>query len=113
MIKFFRNLRQHMIKENKVTKYLLYAIGEIVLVVIGILIALQINNNNEEKQRVKKEYEIMTNLIDHSIHFIPDGPIDWQGTSVILVLKTRNSAQKWETISVGRDITKPKSLKVP
>lgn len=64
MIKFFRNIRKTMIKENKVTKYLLYAIGEIVLVVIGILIALQINNNNEEKQRVKKEYEIMTNLAE-------------------------------------------------
>jgi len=64
MIKFFRNIRKTMIKENKVSKYLLYAIGEIVLVVIGILIALQINNNNEEKQRVKKEYEIMTNLAE-------------------------------------------------
>ncbi len=36
-----------MLTENKVSKYLLYAIGEIVLLVIGILIALQINNNNE------------------------------------------------------------------
>jgi hypothetical protein len=47
MIKFFRKIRQNMIKENKVSKYLLYAIGEIVLVVIGILIALQLNNLNE------------------------------------------------------------------
>jgi len=39
-----------MIKENKVSKYFLYAIGEIVLVVIGILIALQINNLNQSKQ---------------------------------------------------------------
>ena len=46
MIKFFRQIRQQMIKENKVTKYALYAIGEITLVVIGILIALTINNNN-------------------------------------------------------------------
>jgi hypothetical protein len=64
MIKFFRNIRQNMIKQNKVSNYLLYAVGEIVLVVIGILIALQINNNNEEKQRVKREYEIMTNLAE-------------------------------------------------
>ena len=49
MIKFFRHIRQRMIKENRVSKYLLYAIGEIVLVVIGILIALQINNWNEER----------------------------------------------------------------
>jgi len=64
MIKFLRNIRQNMINQNKVSKYLLYAIGEIVLVVIGILIALQINNNNEEKQRIKREYEIMTNLAE-------------------------------------------------
>ena len=39
MIKFFRHIRQRMIKENRVSKYILYALGEIVLVVIGILIA--------------------------------------------------------------------------
>jgi Family of unknown function (DUF6090) len=49
MIKFFRKIRQNMIKENRTSKYLLYAIGEIVLVVIGILIALSINNWNDEK----------------------------------------------------------------
>ena len=49
MIKFFRKIRQKMIKDNKVSKYLLYAIGEIALVVIGILIALQINNWNNNK----------------------------------------------------------------
>ncbi len=47
MIKFFRKIRQNMIKENKVSKYILYAVGEILLVVIGILIALQLNNLNE------------------------------------------------------------------
>jgi len=57
MIKFFRNIRQNMIKENKVSNYLLYAIGEIVLVVIGILIALQINNWNESKKLEVAEKE--------------------------------------------------------
>ena len=47
MIKFFRKIRQKLLAENKFSKYLLYAIGEIALVVIGILIALQINNWNE------------------------------------------------------------------
>ena len=47
MIKFFRKIRQRLLSENKLSKYFLYAIGEIVLVVMGILIALQINNNNE------------------------------------------------------------------
>jgi hypothetical protein len=53
MIKFFRKIRQKMLTENKFSKYLLYAIGEIILVVIGILIALSINNWNQEKQQKK------------------------------------------------------------
>jgi len=50
MIKFFRKIRQQLMTENKFSKYLMYAIGEIVLVVIGILIALQINNWNENRK---------------------------------------------------------------
>ena len=48
MIKFFRKIRQNLLSENKFSKYLLYAIGEIILVVIGILIALSINNWKEK-----------------------------------------------------------------
>ncbi|QBA63981.1 hypothetical protein EQY75_05170 [Muriicola soli] len=48
MIKFFRKIRYNLMSENKTGKYLKYAIGEIILVVIGILIALQINNWNEQ-----------------------------------------------------------------
>ena len=60
MIKFFRNIRQRMLIENKFSKYLIYAIGEIVLVVIGILIALSINNwNQKENEQYKiKEYAV-------------------------------------------------------
>ena len=50
MIKFFRKIRQNLIMENKTGKYLKYAIGEIILVVIGILIALQINNWNQNRR---------------------------------------------------------------
>ena len=50
MIKFFRKIRQKMLTENKFSKYLIYAIGEIVLVVIGILVALSINNWNSAIQ---------------------------------------------------------------
>src|SRR5210317_718090 len=63
MIKFFRIIRQNMIKQNNVSKYLLYAIGEIVLVVIGILIALQINNWNESKKRRQTEINILSEII--------------------------------------------------
>ena len=56
MIKFFRQIRQRLLTENKFSKYLIYAIGEIVLVVIGILIALSINNWNEvSKTKIKAE----------------------------------------------------------
>ena len=50
MIKFFRHIRQRLLSENKFGKYLTYAIGEIILVVIGILMALQINNWNESRK---------------------------------------------------------------
>lgn len=49
MIKFFRKIRQKTLTENKFGKYLTYAIGEIILVVIGILIALSINNWNTKR----------------------------------------------------------------
>ncbi|HMC01982.1 MAG TPA: DUF6090 family protein [Flavobacteriaceae bacterium] len=55
MLKFFRNIRQNLLNEGKTSKYLKYAIGEIVLVVIGILIALSINNWNENRKAIIKE----------------------------------------------------------
>lgn len=62
MIKFFRKIRQQLLSENKFSKYLLYAVGEIVLVVIGILIALQINNWNDAQQQYRADIESITNL---------------------------------------------------
>jgi len=59
MIKFFRYIRQRLLSENKFSKYLLYAIGEIVLVIIGILIALQINNKNEQRKTENKIVSIL------------------------------------------------------
>ncbi len=66
MIKFFRKIRQNLLMENKTGKYFKYAIGEILLVVIGILIALQINNWNisrlEQETEIKILEEIYSNL---------------------------------------------------
>jgi hypothetical protein len=72
MIKFFSKIRQKTLTDNKFSKYLIYAIGEIILVVIGILIALAINNNNgERKTRIKElnylsgiESDLNLNLIE-------------------------------------------------
>ena len=82
-----------MLTENKFSKYLIYAIGEIVLVVIGILIALQINNWNEIQKQLKLEkeilaevkvglesdYEIINQVIEDHLEFInsKDKIIDW------------------------------------
>ncbi|OIQ37623.1 MAG: hypothetical protein BM563_08095 [Bacteroidetes bacterium MedPE-SWsnd-G1] len=62
MIKLFRKIRRQLILENKTSKYLKYAIGEIFLVVIGILIALQINNWNQQRNNNKKEQELLKNI---------------------------------------------------
>ena len=64
MIKFFRKIRQGLLTENKFSKYLFYAIGEIILVVIGILIALQINNWNENRKAENKELKLLIELKD-------------------------------------------------
>ena len=65
MIKFFRKIRQKLLDENRFSKYLIYAIGEIVLVVIGILIALQINNWNENEKIKTEERILITGLIQN------------------------------------------------
>ncbi|MCK0180213.1 DUF6090 family protein [Flavobacteriaceae bacterium S0862] len=62
MIKFFRKIRQKLLSENKFSKYLIYAIGEIVLVIIGILIALQINNNNTLRKETQELYGYLTSI---------------------------------------------------
>ena len=76
MIKIFRKIRQQLLSEGKTGKYLKYAIGEIILVVIGILIALQINNWNENRKnrlteadyycRILDDFELNEKLIDET-----------------------------------------------
>lgn len=58
MIKFFRKIRKQLLTENKFSKYLLYAVGEITLVVIGILLALQLNLMKEERNQ--RDQEVVT-----------------------------------------------------
>jgi Family of unknown function (DUF6090) len=69
MIKFFRKIRQKLVTENlpngqagKFSKYILYAIGEIILVVIGILIAVSLNNWNQNREHVAKEIQILKEI---------------------------------------------------
>ena len=62
MIKFFRKIRYDLMEKNKTRKYLKYALGEIILVVIGILIALTINNWNENRKLHNQEIIYLNNL---------------------------------------------------
>jgi hypothetical protein len=67
MIKLFRNIRKNLLTEGKTTKYFKYAIGEIILVVIGIIIALQINTWNENRKQSMEEKEILTSLFENLV----------------------------------------------
>ena len=72
MIRFFRKIRQQLLTENKFSRYLLYAIGEILLVMIGILLALQVNNGNEQRKlnHQKKIYkQTLIKELDNQIEF--------------------------------------------
>ena len=62
MIKFFRKIRQNLLMENKTGKYFKYAIGEIALVMIGILLALQVNNWNNSRIEQNEEKEVLIKL---------------------------------------------------
>jgi len=80
MIEFFRKIRQNLLSEGKTGKYLKYAFGEIILVVIGILIALQINNWNENRKnkideadyycRILDDFKITEKLVNESLEGI-------------------------------------------
>jgi hypothetical protein len=72
MIKFFRKIRQNLLSEGNIGKYLKYAIGEIVLVVIGILIALQLNNLNESQKERVYEVKMLSEIklaLENDIHY--------------------------------------------
>jgi len=62
MIKFFRIIRQNLLSQNKFSKYLLYAFGEIILVMIGILLAIQANQWNQERVQEKLEVKLLKEI---------------------------------------------------
>ncbi|MFZ6053082.1 DUF6090 family protein [Halocola ammonii] len=61
-MKLFRKIRQRLLAQNRFTRYLIYAVGEIVLVVLGILIALQLNNWNAEQKATKEELKLLQEM---------------------------------------------------
>ena len=89
MIKFFRHIRQSMIDQNKTKKYLLYAIGEIILVVIGILIALQINEWKNAQARKALESILLGQIKEEILSIQKDVENDLS----ILILGQSSSAK--------------------
>ena len=104
MIKFFRKIRQRLLAEGNLKRYLLYAIGEILLVVIGILIALQINTWNEwRKDRIKEEnilhdlaknIEINIQTFQNDINLLEK----WGRSSEIVILALGNKTVYSDTL---------------
>jgi hypothetical protein len=107
MIKFFRKIRQNLLMENKTGKYFKYAIGEIVLVVIGILIALQVNNWNQRQQnkQLSKLYiedfirEINTDILTLNKKIEKNEKIIQNITLILTTLATKKELSKKEIIS--------------
>lgn len=99
MLKFFQNIRKSLIDTGNTRKYILYAIGEIFLVVIGILIALQINNWNEERKLRATEVSILKEIsIDIAQNIAQlesmveaDDLLIQQGDNLVAIMKDPNS----------------------
>ena len=107
MLPFFRKIRYHLAKDNQFFKYSRYAIGEIVLVVAGILIALQINNWNEDRK--SRQVEIITlselkNSIEANIQNMDstEAKITHRMASINAILKALENNEAFNpTISPG------------
>jgi len=106
MIKFFRRIRQKLLSENKFSKYFIYAIGEIVLVVIGILIALSINNWNQQRIALNEEKVLLnilkddfTNRLDELIYLR-----DSREEGVLAIEKLINIADGTTTSFTAEDV---------
>ena len=108
MIKFFRHIRKSLLMENKTGKYFKYAIGEIVLVIIGILIALQINNWNENRKAEEKELKLLIELKDDLIETKNDLLTDIE--RIPPILETTNSLYK---AILGHHISDTDPYKLP
>ncbi len=108
MIQFFRRIRQQLLVENKTGKYLKYAIGEIILVVIGILIALSINNWNEEKKSIQKGQKILVdvraNVEFNTIQFQKDIEINRKAINSIDIVLNNITVTKIYNDSIARHL---------
>jgi hypothetical protein len=107
MIKLFRHIRKNLLEEGKASKYFKYAIGEIVLVVIGILIALQVNNWNTEKNNKElgknflKDFksDLETDIATLNQRIATNDSYIMNADSIILTLATKNELSNNELLN--------------
>ena len=64
----FRGIRRKLLDEGKLVRYITYAIGKVVLIIVGILFALKINDWNEEKKDRQTETKILTEIRINLLH---------------------------------------------
>jgi len=99
MVPFFRKIRKKMADDNKPIKYMRYAIGEIALLVIGILIALQINTWNEERKDSKKEFILLKQMkadFETNQQFIEEGLEEVKIHTIMLQLTLNHTGPEVE-----------------
>ncbi len=109
MIKFFRHIRKDLMEKNKTGKYFKYAIGEIVLVVIGILIALSINNWNEQRKDGQFEHKMLSEIrtsISKDLEFFKqlNGDLDRKNNAINTVILAQRDTSKKYSESLARFI---------
>lgn len=109
MIKFFRKIRKNLLTDGKTGKYFKYAIGEILLVVIGILIALSINNWNENKKserQIKMHLNSLVEAINQDKEYLNQTAILHEFRSNSLIYLFKNSSNTYKNTSRFEPIPK-------
>jgi len=117
MIPVFRKIRKQLADNNRPLKYLRYAFGEIVLVVIGILIALQINNWNEKRKNDQKFLKILTEIKADLLNDIQETSyfIKWWGKTSLKVDKVldSNNVNPISKLKIDKEIFKLGTVRYP
>jgi len=142
MPRIFNAIRQKLLSQNRITRYLLYAVGEILLVMIGILLAVQVNTWNEDRKRTAHEHKVLKELLlnlrmdslDHALNrdwsrdvgasagYVVDGleaRVAWQDSMVLhygrLLLHgvaTLNTSAYDNLKSIGFDLISNDSIRI-